>query len=554
MLAKSPSTLLQSDILKSIEAGVLLWQGDSNRIELHGRWHKLLGYDLSTPAAINTQDWLDLLHPEDIQLCISARKEISTGFCDQYSYDARIKHKDGSWVWFKEKANLLHHEDAESRRIVCTLTNIDEQKSQEHHCLEAQTQLNNLVKTLPSLVYSISFSTGNMYIFDDDENLMGLAGTEGDASEWWHAKVHPDDVEKQSALFEEWINNGSSDTLYRKYRLQDAFGEYRWIVDRTRAVTSAERATDFIGSFYPLSELNLLQMRLEKLAEIVPGVIFEYELRKDGSSCFPYASQGIHRIYGVDPQEIRSNAEPVYQRIHPDDLPAVKESIQQSAESMQEWHAEYRICLADKTIWVSGYSVPRQTSNGSIVWAGMIVDITEQRAYQEKLKKLASTDELTNIYNRRFFMMRMEELFASVQREQQQVCVAMFDLDYFKKVNDTYGHAMGDEVLQRIAAQVQKNIRRTDIFARIGGEEFAIIMPHTAPQEASVLAEKLRLVISQTDFSYKNEKFRVTATFGVAAMLKDAPRADIVLNQADQAVYEGKNAGRNRVTLGSPEK
>ncbi|RUO25445.1 hypothetical protein CWE09_01530 [Aliidiomarina minuta] len=549
MLAKSSSTLLQSDILKSIEAGVLLWQTNSSTIELYGRWDRLLGYELTTPAAISTQDWLDLLHPEDTQLCISARKEITSGFRDHYSYEARIKHKSGHWLWFKEEANLLQHEDEEPRTVISTLTAISEQKNLEQHCLEAQTQLNNLVKTLPSLVYSISFSSGRMYIFDDDENLMGLAGAEGDASEWWHSKVHPDDVAKQSALFEDWINHGSSDTLYRKYRLLDAFGEYRWIVDRTRAVTSSDRATDFIGSFYPLSELNLLQMRLKKLAEIVPGVIFEYELRADGSSCFPYTSQGIKRIYGVDPEDIRDNADMVYQHIHPDDLSAVKESIQQSAESMREWRVEYRICLPDKTIWVSGYSVPRRTSSGSIIWAGMVVDITEQRAYQDKLKKLASTDELTGIYNRRFFILRMEEFFASVQREQQVVCVAMFDLDFFKKVNDTYGHAMGDEVLKRIAEEVQKNIRRTDIFARIGGEEFALIMPHTSPEEAAVLAEKLRIVIGQLNFTHNGENFKVTATFGIAAMQKGVPRADMVLNQADQAVYKGKNAGRNRVTL-----
>ncbi|WP_295053434.1 diguanylate cyclase [Sulfuricurvum sp.] len=165
----------------------------------------------------------------------------------------------------------------------------------------------------------------------------------------------------------------------------------------------------------------------------------------------------------------------------------------------------------------------------------------------QKLFELATTDPLTHIYNRRFLLERAEEEVNRGLRYQSDLSLMLFDIDLFKSINDTYGHHAGDKVLISLVEAVQGRIRQNDIFARIGGEEFVILMPNTALNEAVALAKKLQKRIEEVRVPINNTEITFSVSFGVTTISEHRHTFDILLNHADKLMYQAKNAGRNRI-------
>ncbi len=170
--------------------------------------------------------------------------------------------------------------------------------------------------------------------------------------------------------------------------------------------------------------------------------------------------------------------------------------------------------------------------------------------FQRQMFESASRDALTQIYNKRFFVERLQSEFAFAQRHSAPLSLIIFDIDHFKKVNDTYGHLAGDYVLAELAKVITPSIRSEDVFARYGGEEFVIMSRSTDPPSAAVVSERIRAAIDAYDFVYEGQKLPVTISVGLASMPHGSIKepADLVA-QADRALYEAKDAGRNRVVI-----
>jgi diguanylate cyclase (GGDEF)-like protein len=165
-------------------------------------------------------------------------------------------------------------------------------------------------------------------------------------------------------------------------------------------------------------------------------------------------------------------------------------------------------------------------------------------------EKVAVTDGLMGIYNHKFFKQRLEQEVAKSARYAQQTSLVLLDIDFFKRVNDTYGHATGDIVLKTLAKIVSETCRNTDVVARYGGEEIAVILTHTGVAGAQEFAERLRLKISHHVIRDPEEhaEFRVTVSIGVAQWEKGVHMLDMI-KRADAALYHSKHTGRNRVTI-----
>lgn len=177
-----------------------------------------------------------------------------------------------------------------------------------------------------------------------------------------------------------------------------------------------------------------------------------------------------------------------------------------------------------------------------------------RRHLEEKnaeLERLANTDYLTKLYNRRCFFRAAEEEFTNSVTSGKPIAVTLIDLDYFKRVNDTYGHLIGDSVLIHIAQLIRSQCRVSDVAARYGGEEFVILHPTIGRSDAYLIVERIRKGVEATPFLRDGKAIDVTISAGVVdtVVCKDCIRIDDVLARADEALYRAKDAGRNQVVV-----
>jgi len=176
-------------------------------------------------------------------------------------------------------------------------------------------------------------------------------------------------------------------------------------------------------------------------------------------------------------------------------------------------------------------------------------NITAQKAMEAKLVELANTDSLTGLANRRHFLAQLARELARIQRFGEPAALLMLDLDHFKHINDSYGHATGDEVLRAFAGILRDNSRQTDLPGRLGGEEFAVLLPHTDLDAAQALAERIRRGMESLPLAAGGHPFQASVSIGCARLDPHDAHPDVVLARADQALYRAKNGGRNRVEL-----
>jgi diguanylate cyclase (GGDEF)-like protein/PAS domain S-box-containing protein len=199
---------------------------------------------------------------------------------------------------------------------------------------------------------------------------------------------------------------------------------------------------------------------------------------------------------------------------------------------------------------VSSSLAPIHSNDGEVLGVVMVFqDVSEARALHQELSYQAAHDHLTGLYNRRELEHELQHSLARAHRDGDEHILCYLDLDQFKIVNDTCGHAAGDMLLRKLAEYLQKTLRRTDVLARLGGDEFALLLSQCSIAEAEKVAENLLKKINNFRFNWKERQFQIGASIGVATMTSDSVDALEVLSNADMACYAAKEAGRNRVHI-----
>ena len=194
---------------------------------------------------------------------------------------------------------------------------------------------------------------------------------------------------------------------------------------------------------------------------------------------------------------------------------------------------------------------PVKNERGEVChFVGIKQDITERKRMQEQLWEMATIDVLTGLINRRYFLVKLEEEFARCKRfAEHGVAILMLDLDYFKRVNDNYGHAAGDALLKHFALLINQHLRKTDTAGRLGGEEFAIVLAKTELKDAQHFAQRLCTEVAKNPLNFKQHTINVTVSIGITMVDSADTHYDAVLIRADKALYTAKAQGRNRVEV-----
>jgi len=228
--------------------------------------------------------------------------------------------------------------------------------------------------------------------------------------------------------------------------------------------------------------------------------------------------------------------------------------LRASKNSTGKYHSKFEQFSRQELEEIIGLAI-EEMENSSKEYEELVNTLEEKvksrtRELQHKnilLEELSIRDDLTQLYNRRFFGEKLREYSFLAERFEHPLSCIMCDIDHFKEFNDTFGHQAGDYILYSIANILTKNIRRTDIIARYGGEEFVIILPNTDLEVAVTLAEKLRVAIETTDLKYRGKLLKCTASFGVGSGFGEKMLHDTLVHQADEALYVAKGTGRNKV-------
>jgi diguanylate cyclase (GGDEF)-like protein/PAS domain S-box-containing protein len=291
---------------------------------------------------------------------------------------------------------------------------------------------------------------------------------------------------------------------------------------------------------------NLLIAALDAAAN---GVVIT-----DKAAIIIWANSAFGRLTGYSPEEAVGN--------NPNELS--KSGLQDEAFYQDMWAClmagkHWRGELVNKrkngSLYHEELSIaPVKNGAGEIThFIGIKEDVTERKELEAQLQKLASTDPLTGLFNRRVFLERLEQETAKVARlPNYSVVLLMMDLDFFKRVNDTHGHATGDAVLKAFAEIVRNTSRAIDVPARLGGEEFAVLLCGADKNDALAMAERLREQVAAIVIEHESDPVRITVSIGAARVSADDMNGEVVLHHADAALYDAKDKGRNRICWFGP--
>lgn len=308
-------------------------------------------------------------------------------------------------------------------------------------------------------------------------------------------------------------------------------------------------------------EIASLQDEIKFLTSYSSDTI--YRLRYD-TMTYDYISPAIVRLLGFTEDEVRRlnfRSLIMETRIVTSGMKKVDSfgelEKRRKAGDVNKWQADYLVRTRDgRQIWISDISYPWFDESGRIIGSvGTLRDITErigvENQVKEELAKIAHTDVLTDLANRREFFSRLDNEIKRINRTHSEVSIIIADIDHFKKINDAYGHAAGDQVLIELSAVIKSCLRETDLAARLGGEEFGILLPETPIEGAFWVAERIRLAIARHNFTSADKApLGCTVSLGVAAAVAGT---DIdcteLYKMADTRLYIAKNTGRNQVSI-----
>jgi diguanylate cyclase (GGDEF)-like protein/PAS domain S-box-containing protein len=345
---------------------------------------------------------------------------------------------------------------------------------------------------------------------------------------------------------------------YYELPLIDGHGRERWVGQSVQLVFEKDKITGFQAIAREITERKRAELALEKsrsfverIAATTPGILYVYDLVGHRNV---YSNREVISVLGYQPEEIGKAEEPGDGFYHPDDLPMI-EAHHESMRHAQDGEIrrlEYRARHADgRWVWLSGRETPFERGADGLVKqvVGISQDITARKAAQDKLAYQANYDALTGLSNRQYFRAGLQSLLRQASIERSSTALCLFDIDHFKDINDRFGHAAGDEVLEAVGNIVRGELRSDDIAGRLGGDEFCFVLPDTDRNICARVAERMRSRLGTLAFGMsQGSPFSVTATFGVAESEPDVNAKDL-MEAADRALYRAKSAGRNRVLV-----
>ncbi|QCI10156.1 sensor domain-containing diguanylate cyclase [Pseudomonas putida] len=309
-----------------------------------------------------------------------------------------------------------------------------------------------------------------------------------------------------------------------------------------------EAAQTLLALLHAEGEVARLSEREQLYSALLDSVnavlwAFDWETRQ-----VLYVSPAYERIFGKPVSLVLADYNEWRDSIYPDDLEFAERSLAQVLHKGAVEDREYRILNASGQVrWLSDKCYINQQQGERVIIVGIAEDITEKKQLEGELQRLATTDVLTQSSNRRHFFECARQAFEEARDNGTPLAFLLLDIDDFKRINDSFGHQEGDQVLQRIADSGKATLRRGDLFGRVGGEEFAAVFPGCTAQVAEQIAQRLQREIQRLSFSHGEHTYGVTVSQGLTGLTEQDETLDTLFARADAAMYRAKRQGKNQI-------
>lgn len=358
--------------------------------------------------------------------------------------------------------------------------------------------------------------------------------------------IHPDDRKRFLATLCTAEREGVLPT--HEYRSVSRDGFVRWL-RVSASSTRVDGAYLWSGVTIDVTKLKEAEQRRSELAQIVSDSAVPI-IRTDAEFNVRYFNAAAERLYGYSAEEVIGSPAAMFRP---------PERIEAMAPLLAELKAKRKSgSIRTISLHKSGRRIPTRLDISPLPgkqgdlsgWAAMCVDMTEQHLAEEELQRLATTDALTGLANRRSFGDRAAQEISRARRYKRPLTIIMADIDRFKQINDANGHAAGDKVLSETAEIITHTLRSSsDFAARLGGEEFAVLLPECGREGAALLAERLRTAIAAMRISANGRDISIRCSFGVSEWHPAEDTIETALQRADAALYAAKRGGRDQVVV-----
>ena len=533
-------------VLRGGNLGLWDLQVQTGRFIASPRECEMLGYE---PGTADGLAWRELIHPQDLATVDSAIAPHLAGETAFYEIEHRMRHREGHWVWVQSHA-VIAERAANGRPLRIVGTHLDVSARIANR--QALQHARDLMRRMGALAkvggWELDLATGartwteELYRIHELDPAVPLPN--GVRLEHYPPEVHPTIL----AVYAAAIADGTPWDLELPFIT--ATGRALTVRGRGEAVVVDGRVVRLWGTFQDVTERKLAeqalvasQRRLRVITDNLPAMVAHI----DHAQRYLFLSGHVRRTFGIDTEaslgrtmrEVRGEA--VYERLRPHVEAALRGEPTSFVYTdgvngrMRHYQSDY-IPDIDATGRVQGFYA-------------MTFDITELRETQAQLERLARVDALTGLPNRRQFDERIAEAMARSRRLDQALAVVFLDIDHFKTINDSLGHAGGDAVLREFAQRLRDCVRITDTVARLAGDEFVLLLEGVASAaDLDLLAGKIVACI-RPPFDVAGVPRHITTSAGLAVYDGSAHDASTLLAQADAALYRAKQLGRDRYTL-----
>lgn len=496
----------------------------------------------------------DLARPEDRHSLQMQIENLASGNGSSLRIEQFHARKDGKFFWADICCTSVMHAQQQRPELLCFVSNIDDRRHWEKTLQESEERWKLALEAAGDGVWDWDISQDTVIFSDRYKQMYGFSDDDIAArEEAWVKRIHPDDRARVDGDVHAYLE-GRSPAYMNEHRIICKDGSIKWVLARGMIVSvdMAGRPIRMIGTHADISGRKHMEEEL-RAKEAYVSAILENE-----PECVKVIGADGRLLQmnqaGLDMLEIDSIDEgnqlglmnflgPEYRQDFAHLLAAV---LQGQSERM-----EFEIIGKRGTHrWLDSHVAPLRDGSGNIIGlVGVTRDISDRKMTEQRLAHLAHHDALTGLPNRTLINDRLQQAVAKARRAQSHLALMFLDLDNFKPVNDNLGHDVGDELLKMVATRLLESVRASDTVARIGGDEFVVLLQEIEKhQDATVVAEKILAALRQS-FEIAGNTIHISTSIGIASYPEHGGDEKLLLINADIAMYHAKKNGRNNFSF-----